>query len=345
MDYSLLKELSDAVALPGAEDLVRDILKREIEPIADDLKVDAMGNLIAHIQGEGPVLMLDAHMDEVGFMVSHIDVGGFLRVIPLGGIDPRVFYAQRVVVWGKRPLSGVVGAIPPHLTRSDPSSRNEVIPIEDCFIDLGLREDKVKSLVSVGDLVSFDRECVETEDALIGKAFDDRVGVFIMIEAVKSARTIGCDLYVVGAVQEEGGLRGAGPAAFGVKPELGLSIEGTIANDIPGAPEHKKYARQGAGPELRLSDGRFYAHRGWTMFISSLARERNIPHQIVVKRIGATNAATVQVTGTGAKTTALSVPVRYLHSPQGVVRKEDIEAAIRLTTAVIEEAGRFKDER
>lgn len=341
MNWTLLKELSDAVGLPGAEVNVREILRREIQLLTDEIAIDAMGNLIAHIPGDGPVLMLDAHIDEVGFMVSHIDNDGFVRVVPLGGIDPRVFYAQRVIIWGREPLVGVVGAIPPHLTRSDPSQRDITVPIEECFIDLGLRADKVKSLVRVGDLISFDRDCIETEDSMIGKAFDDRVGVFIMIEGAKLAERIGCDLYLVGAVQEEGGLRGAGPAAFKVKPQIALSIEGTIANDIPGAPEHRLYARQGYGPEIRLSDGRFYADREWSFFISELAEKRGIPHQIIVKRIGATNAAKIQVTGLGAKTTAMSIPVRYLHSPQGILRKSDVEAAIKLTAALIEEAGSF----
>ncbi len=341
MNFALLKELSDAVGLPGAEENVREILKREISPLTDDIKIDAMGNLIAHIPGDGPVLMLDAHTDEVGFMVSHIDENGFLRVVPLGGIDPRVFYAQRLKVFGKKTLTGIVGALPPHLTRSDPSQRDKIIPIEDCFIDLGMSAEKVSSNVKVGDLVSFDRECIETEESLIGKAFDDRAGVFIMLEGVKMAKKIGCDLYLVGAVQEEGGLKGAGPAAFGIEPELGLSLEGTVANDIPGAPPHKMLAHQNEGPEIRLSDGRFYAHREWSLFIAKLAEKHNIPHQLIVKRVGGTNAAVVQTTGTGEKTTALSVPVRYIHSPQGIVRKSDVENTVKLTAVVIEEAKNF----
>ena len=343
MNWDLLKELSDAVGLPGAEQDVREILRREISSLTDDIKIDAMGNLIAHIPGDGPKLMLDAHTDEVGFMVNHIDNNGFLRVIPLGGIDPRVFYAQRIKIFGRETLTGVVGALPPHLTRSDPSQRDKVIPIEDCFIDLGMPAEKVKSLVRVGDLASFDRECIETEDSLIGKAFDDRVGVFMMIEGIKMAKEIGCDLYIVGAVQEEGGLRGAGPAAFEIKPQLGLSLEGTVANDIPGAPEHKKFARQGKGPEIRLSDGRFYAHRDWSFFIADVAEKYEIPHQIIVKRVGATNAAVIQTTGIGTKTTALSIPVRYIHSPQGIVRKSDVEAGIKLVAAIIEEAKNFSE--
>ena len=341
MNWELLKELSDAPGLPGAEEKIRDIIYRELSPMTDEITVDAMGNIIVHIPGEGPKFMLDAHMDEVGFMVSHIDDRGFIRVIPLGGIDPRVFYAQRVVIWGREKVYGVVGAVPPHLTRSNPSSRNETVPIEDCFIDTGLSAEKVHELVRVGDLVTFDRECVETEESLIGKAFDDRVGVFMLIEGVKAARKLDCDLYLVGAVQEEGGLRGAGPAAHQVQPDVALSLEGTVANDIPGAPAHKQFAHQGRGPEIRLSDGRFIASRDWVFFISNLAKEFEIPHQIVVKKVGGTNAAEIQTTGSGTKATALAIPVRYIHSPQGIVRKSDVQAGVELVAKLIENVSRF----
>ncbi len=342
MDWSLLVELSNAVGLPGGEGAVREIVREKLKELTDEISTDAMGNIIAHVPGSGPKLMLDAHMDEVGFMVSHIDDEGFVYVVPLGSVDPRVFYAQRVVVWGRRRLWGVVGSVPPHLTRDDPKAREKVPSIEDCFIDLGLEPKKVHELVQVGDLVSFDRECVETEDAFIGKAFDDRVGLFVMLEGARAAKRLGCDLYLAGIVQEEGGLRGAGPAAFSVQPELAVSVEGTLANDVPGAPEQKRLARQGMGPEIRLSDRCSITDREWSFFVRDLARRRGIPHQVVVKRFGATNAAVVQTTARGAKATVLSLPVRYIHSPQGIVRKSDIEAAVRLVAAIIEEAENFQ---
>ena len=342
MNWELLVELSDAPGVPGAEEKICDIIEREISGFTDQIKIDPMGNIIAHIPGDGPKLMLDAHMDEVGFMVSHIDEMGFIRVISLGGIDPRVFYAQRVVIWGRETIPGVVGTIPPHLTRNDKSSRENVVPLEDCFIDTGLSADKVHELVKIGDLITFDRDCIETEESFIGKAFDDRVGIFTMLEGLKLAQDINCDLYVVGAVQEEDGLKGAGPAAFGIQPDFALSLEGTIANDIPGAPQHKRFAIQGNGPEIRLSDGRFVACREWTFFLAKLAEEYEIPHQIIAKKIGGTNAASVQISGIGVKTTVLSIPVRYIHSAQGIVRKDDIEAGVQLVAKVIENVNKFE---
>lgn len=341
MNWSLLAELSNAVGLPGAEADIREIVMREISKLTNEIKTDAMGNIIAHLPGEGPILMLDAHMDEVGFMVSNIDEHGFLRVVSLGGIDPRVFYAQRVVIFGKEKLTGVVGAVPPHLTRADPSQRDKVIPIEDCFIDTGLSAEKVKSIIGIGDLVTFDSKCIETDESFIGKAFDDRAGIFAMLEGVKAAVSQKCDLYIVGAVQEEGGIRGIGPAAFDVKPELAISVEGTIANDIPDAQSHRRLAAQGKGAEIRLSDGRFIADRQWSFFIAKIAKEHGIPHQMVVKKVGGTNASVIQTTAAGAKATSVSMAIRYLHSPYGIIQKCDIEATMALVAAIIEDANKF----
>jgi len=341
MNWQLLKKLCDTPGLPGAEDKIRDIVRREFSTLTSEIEVDAIGNIIAHIPGDGPRLMLDGHMDEVGFMVSHIDKSGFIKVISLGGIDPRVFYAQRLVIWGKEPVIGIVGAVPPHLTRNDKSSRDTATPIEDCFIDTGFSAEKVFDLVKIGDLVTFDRECIETDETLIGKAFDDRAGIFMMLEGAKMAKNFGCDLYLVGTVQEESGLKGASTAAFGIEPDIAVSLEGTVANDIPGAPENKKFAHQGNGPEIRLSDGAFIADRKWSFFILELAEKANIPHQIMVKKVGGTNAARIQLIRTGVKTTALSVPVRYIHSPQGIVRKSDLEAGVKLVAKIIESADEF----
>ncbi len=162
-----------------------------------------------------------------------------------------------------------------------------------------------------------------------------------MIEAVKMAKKLDCDLYLVGAVQEESGLRGAGSAAFSIMPDLALSIEGTLANDIPGTAPHKAVAAQGKGPEIRFCDRRIIADREWSNFIVELANKRNIPHQVIVKMVGTTNATAIQTTASGIRATALSIPVRYLHSGHGIVQKSDIENAISLVAAIIEELSSF----
>jgi len=341
MNWKLLEELCNTPGVPGHEDKIAGIFIREAKPIAEEITTDPVGNVIAHIPGDGPRVALDAHTDEVGFIVTHIDSAGFIRVIPLGGIDPRVFYAQRVVVHGTRPFTGVVGAIPPHLTRGKEDERKKVIPIEDTFIDIGIPAEKVKNEVKVGDIVTFDSKFADLGDTLLGKAFDDRVGLFAIIEAVKAAKKIACDLYLVAAVQEERGLRGAGCAAFEVQPEIAIAVEGTFASDLPDVPSRKRQAILDAGPELRITDGRMIADRALVQFISGIAEKRGIPHHHTVKSAGTTNATAIQTTRKGTRVAAISVPIRYIHSPNCIISKRDVENQVALVSAFLENADRI----
>jgi len=344
MDLALLKELCDAPGLPGAEESVREIFLREIRRYTYDIREDHLGNVIAHLPGgNGPRLVLDGHLDEVGFMVKHVDDAGFVSVIPLGGIDPRVFYGQRVVVWGKEPCVGVVGAKPPHITKRGKED-GEVPGVEDCLIDLGLEGARVRELVSVGDPVTYATELVETRDAVISKALDNRLALFVILEALKRSPRLACDLYVTATVQEEVGLRGARIINIDVEPEYVVVLEGTVSNDLPGVPDSKKLARVLAGPEIRLADKYIITNRALSFFLKDLAEERGIPYQLVAKTMGGTNASALQVTGRGAKATVVSVPVRYLHSPSSVAYKRDIEHTIDLVAAVLENLDRIDAE-
>lgn len=339
MNTNLLKILCDTPGLPGGEDKIRQLFITELKNYTEGVKVDTLGNVIAHIPGSGPKLVLDAHMDEVGFMVSHIESNGFLRVIPLGGIDPRVSYAQRLVVWSKKKLIGAVAAIPPHISKN--SNNKEAPEVEDCMIDVGLSAEKVKQLVSVGDHITFDTELHETDDAIISKAIDDRVGLFIILEVLKKNPKLDCDLYITATVQEEPGLRGARIITPAIEPDFVLALEGTVAMDIPGIPEYKSLANIGKGPEIRLSDRYLIADRNFSFWITKIAEENKIPFQITVKKAGGTNATAMQVTGKGAKAAVISVPTRYLHSPSSIAYKKDIENTINLVKALIENLNNF----
>ncbi len=341
MDFSLLEKLSNAFGVAGKEDQVREIVREELEIICDEVWVDNLGSVIGHKKGASPRVVIDAHIDEVGFMVSHIDNEGFVRVLPVGGVDPRVFYSQRVKIFGKKVIRGVVGSIPPHLTRGKKADLDRVPEIEDCFIDTGLIPEEVFKNISIGDYAGFDSVFFENEESVFGKAFDDRLGVFTMIEGLREAKSCSADLYFVGAVQEEMGVRGATASAFGVAPDIAIALEGTIANDCPGVPEPKRLAKQGKGPELRLMDRTMLSDRRLVNYISSLAERRRIPHQLVVKRAGSTDARAYQVARAGIRAAAISCPVRYIHSPMGIARKRDIEAMTSLVAAIIEEIGNF----
>ncbi len=340
-NWELLKELSNTPGIPGNEEKIREIVVRETKGYIEGFEIDPPGNLIIHAGGNGPKLLLDAHMDEVGFMVSKIDKGGFLRVIPVGGIPPENAHSQRVIIWGKKPVYGIFGSTPPHVRKGE---KDKLPEIDELFIDTGLSEDKVRDLIKSGDAVTFDTRAVEQDNAILGKAFDDRVGVFVMIESLKKTRKRSVDLYLVAAVQEEAGLRGATTATFAIEPAMAIAIEGTVALDTPGIPDYKKLAEMGKGPEIRFSDRSFVASKRWIDFISKLADSRGIKYQVIVKRVGATDATVIQISRKGVYATAVSVPVRYIHSANSLLLKDDVEETIKLITAVIEEGGRFLSE-
>jgi len=340
MNIKLLKILCDTPGMPGAEDRVKDIVRKEFAKLSNTIEEDPLGNIIAHIPGKGPRLVLDAHTDEVGFMVNHIDQRGFLHLIPLGGMDSRVFYGQRLIIWGKKPMVGMVAAIPPHISKT--SNNKEAPEVEDCVVDLGLKAEKIHDLVSIGDVVSYNTSFEETEDAIISKAIDDRVGLFVIIEALKRKPKINCDLYISATVQEEVGLRGARVITPVYEPDFVVALEGTVAMDFPGVPEYKTLANLGKGPEIRLSDRFLVAHRSFSFFIANLAEKNKIPYQITVKKAGSTNATAMQVTGKGSRATVISVPVRYLHSPSCLAFKSDIEETINLIYHLIGNINKFK---
>ncbi len=340
MNIKLLKQLCETPGLPGAEEPVKKIIKKEFEKLTKEVSEDVLGNIIAHIPGKGPKLVLDAHTDEVGFMVNHIDKRGFVRVTSLGGMDPRVFYGQRLIIYGKKPLVGMVGAVPPHISKS--GNNKEVPEIEDCVVDLGLRADKVHKLVSIGDVVSFYPPFEETEDAIIAKAMDDRVGLFVMLEALRKKPKLGCDLYLTATVQEEAGLRGARVIVPVIEPDFVIALEGTVAMDLPGIAENKTLANVEKGPEIRLLDRFLVAHRPFSYFIMDIAKKKKIPYQVTVKNAGSTNATAMQVTGKGSRAAVVSVPTRYLHSPSSLAYKSDIEDTIKLIYHVIEGLKDFK---
>lgn len=339
MDIALLKKLCDTPGLPGAEDPVKEVMVAELGKYTKDISHDYIGNVIAHIGGKGPRLVLDGHMDEVGFMVKAIDDRGFLSVITLGGVDPKVFYGQRLMVWGKEPLVGVVGAVPPHIGRANPSK--EPPAVEDCVIDLGLSAERVQELVQIGDVATFDTELVETQDAVISKAIDNRVALFVILEVLARKPKLKCDLYVTATVQEEVGLRGARTINPIVEPEFSIVLEGTVSNDLPGVKRDKQLARTKHGPEIRLADKYIVTNRALSYFMMRVAKEKGIPAQLMAKSAGGTNAAAMQVTGKGTRSTVVSVPTRYLHSPSSVAYKTDIEHTIELIAATLESMDKF----
>ena len=338
----LLRELCESAGVPGREGRLREIVRRELEPLADDMRVDALGNLIALKKAsktkKPKKLMIAAHMDEIGFVVSHIDDRGWLRLVPLGGHDPRNMVAQRVVVSGpKKDLPGLLypGIRPPHI--ATPADRDRKLTVKDFVVDLYLPAAKVKREVEVGSMVTLQRDFAEIGDGISCKAMDNRIALYMMIRAIQSAKAFGCDTYAVATVQEEIGLRGAQVSAFGVDPDIGVALDTTLAVDLPGVPEYEQVTRLGAGAAIKLLDSSSISHPGLVSHLKALAKKRKIKYQMEILPMGGTDAGAIQRVRAGVPVATISVPTRYIHSSVELVDKKDLKAGVDLLTAFVEE--------
>lgn len=336
----LLKELCETPGIPGREERLRAIVRRELEPVVDDLRVDALGNLIAVKRKPGaPKLMIAAHMDEIGFVVSYIDKDkGWLRLVGLGGHDPRNMIAQHVTVSTQDgDIPGVLypGIKPPHIQTAEDSKKQPVV--SDFFVDLGLPVEQVKERVQIGDMVTMRRGYEEIGECASAKAMDDRVALYVLLRAMQAARSSGFEVYAVATSQEEVGLRGALTSAYGISPDVGIALDVTLAVDIPGVAEHEQVTRLGGGTAIKILDSSAISHPKLIPFLRELAERRGIAWQYEILPRGGTDAGAMQRIQAGVPVATISIPTRYIHSPVEMVHKADVEATIALVAAFIEE--------
>ena len=336
----LLRELCEATGISGREERLRAIVKRELAPLVDELRVDALGNVVGIRRGtSGKKLAINAHMDEIGFLVVHVEDEGFLRLTPVGGHDPRNMVAQRVNVVGKRDLPGLLypGQKPPHLLKAQ--ERDKAPELSDFFVDVGLPGDEVKELAPIGSMVVIQRDFAEIGNAVSCKAMDNRLSVYVMLEAMRRTGAVGFDVYAVATVQEEVGLRGAGPSTYGINPDVGIALDITIAADIPGVPAQERVTRLGEGTAIKIMDSSSISNPRIVETLRSLAVARGIPHQMEILPRGGTDAGGMQGARSGVPVATLSTPTRYVHTSIEMCSKTDIEASIALMSAFIEEGN------
>lgn len=331
MNLSLLKLICETPGAPGHENRIREIVHKEIKSLADEISIDKMGNLTAVRRGkERMKVMATAHMDEIGFIVTHIDDKGFLRFHTLGGFDPKTLTAQRVIVHGKEDLIGVMGSKPIHLMT--PEERNKAPQIQDYFIDLGLPKAKVNKLVTVGDPVTRQRELIEMGNCVNCKSIDNRVSVFILIEALRKLKgNIPYDFYASFTVQEEVGLRGASVAAHHIEPDFGINLDTTIAFDTPGARPQEMVTELGKGAGIKIMDSSTICDTRMVQFLRKTAEKHKIKWQSEILPAGGTDTAGLQRNGkTGAIAGAISIPTRHIHQVIEMADKSDIQNCIDL---------------
>lgn len=332
----LLERLAACRGVSGDEGEVREALRQHLTPHVDELAADALGNLICLKRStdgaDRPRVMLSAHQDEVGLMITKIDKNGLLRFRPVGGVDPRVLPAKVVYV-GPRRVPGVIGGKPVHL--QEPEERKKPYKFADLHIDIGTPDDvRAGELVQLGDTAVFATETGSFGDGLLkGKAFDDRVGCAVVAELLKDRYPF--PLYGVFTVQEEVGLRGAGVAAYRIQPDLTLNFEGTTASDVPESPPHLQSTVVGQGPAVTVMDAALVVRPGLLERFKEVAARHGLPFQFRRLNVGATDAGRVAVTRTGSPAVTISVPTRYIHSPVTALAPADLEGAIRLARAFL----------
>jgi tetrahedral aminopeptidase len=343
MSLEFLKKLCETPAVPGFEEKFSEIVYNELKPFSDTIDIDHMGNVTAFKKGKGKnprKIMLAGHMDEIALVVRYIDKSGFISFTTLGGFDPRSLVAQRVKVWGKQVLNGAIGIKAAHITT--PEERAKIIQIRDMFIDVGLPGDKVKKLVTVGDSITLERELIEIGDNVCGKTLDDRVGVYVMIEAFKKMKKNPDDVYAVATVQEEVGVRGARTASYRIDPDIGIAIDVTIAADTPGVEEKDYTTRLGQGTAIKILDSLSISNPKLVKFLRALADRKKIKYQLEILTAGGTDAGAISMTKSGVPSCTISIPNRYTHSVVETSNKKDIEESIKLLTAFLEESDKFK---
>jgi putative aminopeptidase FrvX len=328
----LLKRLSETPGIAGREEAMRVIVRDALTSHVDEISVDRLGNVIAHKKGTSPKVAVAAHMDEIGFLVSHVDEEtGFLRIDPVGGFDPRTLIAQRVAVHARGgPKYGLIGTKPVHVLTEE--ERKKVPEMKDLFVDIGLSGGEAKEQVRVGDPVTLVQIFADVGNLVTGKALDDRLGVYVGIEAVRRLGKHKADVYFITTVQEEVGLRGARTSAFAVAPDIGVALDVTIACDMPGVPAHEHVTRLGKGVAIKVKDSASISHPG----LVNLAEERKIPYQLEILPRGGTDAGAIQPAREGVAVVTISIPTRYVHTVVETAHKEDIEAAINLLVAFLE---------
>lgn len=343
MDFTLLKQLCETPGVPSQEEPIRALVREVMAPLVDSVEVDIMGNVIGLKRGEGKrKVMIAAHIDEIGFLVRYIDDKGFVRLQPLGGFDPRQLFAQRVQLRTRsgETLRGVLAysTKPPHLMT--PEEQNKPPQIESFFVDLGMSAEEVKAKVSVGDMVTMDRTTEMNGDVLFGKAMDDRVGVFVMLETLRAlqGQQLGVDLYAVATVQEEVGLRGATTAAYAIEPDIGIALDVTIANDYPGSTDTDTVTKLGKGVAIKIMDSSLICHPKLVEHFRQIAEREQIPYQMEILPRGGTDAGALQRSRGGTASITISIPTRYVHTVNEMVHRKDIEAAVQLLSHYLQEA-------
>jgi len=321
----MLKNLSELVGVSGGERIVREFIKQQIEDAVDEIIEDPYGNLIARKGGrQEPKVLLTAHMDEVGFVITGIGKKGLLKFKTIG-INPQVILAKKVVI-GKNNIPGVIGHKAVHQLKDE--EKKKIPEVRDLFIDIGAStREEAQEIVEIGALATFDTEFIESDGIVYGKAFDNRVGCYILVQLIK---TTNLPIYYAFTVQEEVGLRGAQIVGHRVSPSIAIAVDTTASGEWPMEKDIPYYPEIGKGPVITIADRSVICDRNLVSLLEKTAQENSIGYQLKKPMIGGTDAGTIHITKRGVRAAVVQTPARYIHSPLSIVSKKDIDAGILL---------------
>jgi endoglucanase len=340
-NFRLLRRLCETPGVPGREEHIRELVIERMRESVDLVRVDQMGNVIGVKRPENvsdpKKVMIAAHMDEIGFLVNHIDDDGFIKFVPVGGFDAKTLMNQRVVVHGfKRDLPGIMTLArkPVHLQPKDDKQPQ----VTDYYVDVGLSRRRVERYVRIGDPITMDRRVIAVGNCVTGKAFDDRIGLYVMLQALKAVEEHEVEIYAVATVQEEVGLRGAQVSAFGIDPDVGIALDVTISNDLPGSAPHERVTKLGEGTAIKLMDSSSISDYRLVEFLRELAEENGIKYQMEILPRGGTDSGAMQRARAGIPVATISIPTRYVHTTVEMAHWDDVEGSVRLLASFLENA-------
>lgn len=346
MNIALLSQICEIPGAPGFEDRVRQLVVQHLDGLCDSVHVDNMGNVVAWVNGRSSdkVIMSAAHMDEIGFIVNHIDDNGFIKFLPLGGHDPKTLTSQRVIIHGKQDVIGVMGCKPIHIMSA--AERGKTLELNDYFIDLGMSKEQVCEIVSIGDPITRQRELIEMGNCVNVKSLDNRVSVFILLEALRKLKAEklkpAYDFAAVFTVQEEIGCRGANVATLAIKPDFAIALDITIAFDVPGAAAHDRCTCLGKGTAIKIVDSSVVCDHRMVKFLKATADKHQITWQPELLAGGGTDTGNMQrMVAGGSIAGCLSIPTRNVHQVTEMSNKDDIQATIDLLTYSVAELDSY----
>lgn len=326
----LFKKLVNAFGPSGDENQVAEIIRDEIKDYADEFKIDRLGNLIARKKGNGKKVMLAAHMDQIGLLITDIDEKGFLRFTNIGGISPYVSLGQRVIF-----KNGITGVI-----YMEPTEDMSKLSLESMYIDIGASsKDEAERKVSIGDSCVYTSQYYENENNVISGCIDDRIGCYILIEAIKNLKGTNNDIYFVFTSQEEVGLRGAKTSAYSIDPDFSIAVDITGSGDTPKAKRFAVGLDKGAA--IKIKDQSIIVSPVVKDFMVKTAKENNIPYQLEILERGGTDSGAIHLTREGIPSGVISVPTRYAHSPSETISKNDVNSCISLLLSLLNKEIEF----